>query len=486
MKKPKDLLEHICLILVFVGITGCSSSGSVVAECPFRESLGLTEEMDCGLLEVPEDHDVPDGPKISIAYVVLKAKKSGSGKYPIVLFTGGPGGYSLVKGQFDGWLDDELRKERDIIFFDQRGINLSSGLPNLEEAIQDVVAADYSSDEEIRAMKEAFRQFSEQMKEEGRDLSNYNSFQNARDVGALMNHLGYEKYNLVGGSYGTRLARIVQNMFPELVNGVILNSPNPLGGDLLISRLEAYSLSLSRIFDYCASTDGCNDAYPDLKKVYLESVAWLSENPLTIAYSKGNYVVNPQDAIYIIRRALYRTDARERIPALIYAFSNQDKEPIKEIIEGDVILNSNYNSSMWLAVERHEMFDPRNTPGVIDSIYETYELFPDRLGLFNACYLAGAYLHDNVLPIGGRRFDPSDLPTLVFVNHYDPVTPPEDGHRMLEDLNRSMLFIMDEGGHGGGDMECKTQVVKEFLDDVNRKPDHSCLNLYSPVIVKGY
>ena len=45
------------------------------------------------------------------------------------------------------------------------------------------------------------------------DFGSYNSYQNAMDVGMLMDHLGYEKYNINGTSYGTRLARIVADMF---------------------------------------------------------------------------------------------------------------------------------------------------------------------------------------------------------------------------------------------------------------------------------
>lgn len=48
-----------------------------------------------------------------------------------------------------------------------------------------------------------------------------------------MDHLGYEKYNLRGGSYGARLARFVLDYFPEKINSAIYESPAPYQNDYL-------------------------------------------------------------------------------------------------------------------------------------------------------------------------------------------------------------------------------------------------------------
>ena len=102
-------------------------------------------------------------------------------------------------------------------------------------------------------------------KRKGIDLSKYNTFQSANDVNTIINVLGFEKHNLYGGSYGTRLGRITQELHPLKLNSVILNSPNPLVGDMLVSRLISYSKSLSRVFEYCSSNYECSKLYPDLK-----------------------------------------------------------------------------------------------------------------------------------------------------------------------------------------------------------------------------
>ncbi len=67
-------------------------------------------------------------------------------------------------------------------------------------------------------------------------------------------------------------------------------------------------------------------------------------------------------------------------------------------------------------------------------------------------------------------------PTLITVNQFDPVTPPENGHIMMERLTNGQLYILDEGGHGGGDVDCRNSVMISFMNDPNGNLDASCLN----------
>ena len=73
----------------------------------------------------------------------------------------------------------------------------------------------------------------------------------------------------------------------------------------------------------------------------------------------------------------------------------------------------------------------------------------------------------------------SDIPTLIFVNRFDPVTPPKNGVLFQENLANATLLILDEGGHGGGNEVCKDLVMINFMNNPNAKLDVSCLNLYA-------
>jgi pimeloyl-ACP methyl ester carboxylesterase len=134
---------------------------------------------------------------------------------------------------------------------------------------------------------------------------------------------------------------------------------------------------------------------------------------------------------------------------------------------------------MLLSVEKYENFDPDNTTNVIEESYKNYPLIREKMGFFDAFYQAGRNWHTSSLPMEDRRFRNSDIPTLIFVNRYDPVTPPENGTLFMENLSQGTLLILDEGGHGSsGDDSCINQVMIDFMNDPQGSLDDSCLNLY--------
>lgn len=438
-----------------------------------------TSEIQAGAILVPEDHDSPDGKKIQITYVISEAQNDSIAKHPIIYFSGGPGGNSIVKEGLEGIKNHPLNQDHDIIFFDQRGTGFSSALPDMSFESFDILAMDLDEEEELAVSSDLIKTYKLKCQDAGINLKYYNTHQNARDVGMLFRHLGYEKYNLLGGSYGTRLGRVVQDLFPETIHSVIHNSPAPLSGDFLLGRLNSYSVALDRIFQHCESNDSCNAKYPNLKAEYFESIASLKNNSLRVTMGDtSEFVINAQDGLYLLRRLLYQTKAREDAPKLIRALNERQGDILNEIIEIEYSMTGGLNLSMLMAVEKYEQFNPENTDEVIDSTYDQYELIPTRLGFFDAFYRAGMSWHDANLPVEQRVFQDSAVPTIIFVNQYDPVTPPAYGHLFMENLSNGQLFVLDEGGHGGGNAECRIKVMLEFMDNPARELDTSCLNLY--------
>jgi len=463
--------------LLFTITASCQQSSIPTSiPCTFIEGLDSTDELRCGAILVPENHDSPAGKKIEITYVVVQSKDTETRESPMIYLSGGPGGSSISSGRINNWLNSPLREKRDIILLDQRGIGYSSALPNINEEIYDIFGKNINEDEELAMMQELVSSYRAKCEAENIQLQHYNSFQNAKDVGMLMKHLAYGKYNIYGVSYGTRLARVVQEFYPDLLNSVILNSPNPIKGDFLIDRIKSYSLALRRVFDYCKNNSECNSAYPALQDEYLKTINSLKEAPLELEIGGIPYFVNAQDGVYFIRRKLYANDSRSGVPSLIRELQNGGGPILTGIIQNE--FGPGYNYPMWLSVERHEMFNPENTQEVIDATYKALPLLPAKLALFTPSYLAMKDLHGATLSEEMKDFKNSSVPTMITVNQFDPVTPPENGKIMMERLSNGLLFIMDEGGHGGGDVECRNKVMTAFMDDPKAKLDTSCLNLY--------
>ncbi|MGB5204550.1 alpha/beta fold hydrolase [Eudoraea sp.] len=438
------------------------------------------KDVQAGAILVPENHDNPDGKQIQITYIVLKAKDSISAAFPMIFFSGGPGGNSLSQGMVGFLLEHPMRNERDIILFDQRGIGYSSALPDMSFDAFDIMAQDADEEEELVLMTDLIFKYKKKCEAQDINPGYYNSIQNAKDVGMLFKHLGYEKYNLFGGSYGTRIARIVQDMFPEFINSSVLDSPAPLSGDFLLNRLDSYSLALGRIFEYCENDSDCKKQFPGLKDDYFKAISTLKEKPLTVTMNDSiDVTINAQDGIYLLRRLLYQSNSREKAPELIRAFIEGGGEVITEVLQFEYELTGGLNLTMLLSVEKFENFNPANTAEVIFEDYKKFPLIPVKLGFFDAFYIAGMNWHTNNLPLEERKFQDSDVPTLVFVNRFDPVTPPKNGDLFMENLSKGNLLILDEGGHGGGNRECKNQVMIDFMNNPNGKLNTSCLNLFT-------
>ena len=449
-------------------------------DCDFFSGLSASNSIHCGMVLVPENHQNKNGRKIKIAYAVIPAYGPSPSLEPMIHFSGGPGAATLTEGLLQFYLNHEIRKDHDIILFDQRGIGHSSPLPDLDPEIFEIMAGNFDSLEEHLKIAAHMDVVKNRCIDQGIQLAYYNSYQSAQDVGMLMKELDYSSYNLYGGSYGTRLARIVMEMFPEQVHSAILNSPNPPGGDFLIDRLHSYSLALSRIFEYCQNDPSCYEPYPELKSDYLSALEMLRKEPLQVQLHDSQFFVNPQDAIYILRRQLYRTNSRTQAPALIHELKNGGGPILRSILESEFRSNDFYNFSMWISVEKYEFINPENTSEIVNKQYAQLALLPERLGFFHSFYEASKNWHDGIITAEERRLTDSSVPSIIFVNQYDPVTPPEYGPLLQKHLSQSTLFVMDEAGHGGGDMDCRAKVMCAFMKNPRGKFDHSCLNLYEP------
>jgi pimeloyl-ACP methyl ester carboxylesterase len=111
---------------------------------------------------------------------------------------------------------------------------------------------------------------------------------------------------------------------------------------------------------------------------------------------------------------------------------------------------ANGNYSLFLSIERYEHYNPRIGRAELQSLSSRLELFPAPLAFFTSLYLAAGDWHEGQAAPEQKNFRPPEIPAMIFVNQFGPVTPPADGRLMLEQLPNGRLFILDEGGYGEG------------------------------------
>ncbi|HCM75306.1 MAG TPA: alpha/beta hydrolase [Cytophagales bacterium] len=458
-------------LLVLI-LSGCNIQKTEKSNCEFLTNIP-DGQIQCGTLEVPENYKNPQGKSITIAYAILKAEHATS-KYPVIHLAGGPGGEALY--DLNRWIDNPIREERDFIVFDQRGVGYSSPLPDIRQGIFGILAANLSIEEEYSQVYDTMQRYQQIAIEKGIAFDNYTTINNAADVNSLMQHLGYEKYVLYGESYGTRLARFVMDQFPERINSVILDSPATLEKDFLSMRLVNFSEALEKLFVFCENDESCNIQYPNIREDYIESIEALAKNPIEATIAGQSFFINPQDAIYLLRYQLYGSDAKTSTFSFINALKVRDTAVINASNEFLVNVIEKGNLSMFITTERYEEYDETLTELQFDSLYKNLPHLPSKLALFSSTHKgAKEWLSKTITP-EEKTYGVLSIPTLIFVNQFDPVTPPQNIYVFEKSLKNAHLFVLDLTGHGVSS-GCETRVMINFMNTPDGPFDSECLTL---------
>jgi pimeloyl-ACP methyl ester carboxylesterase len=469
------------------------------AECPFEVPRGV--KMDCGYLTVPENRSNPDAPNIDLAVAILHAKGGDARPDPIVYLAGGPGDSALDDfiSKPDRWLAYSF--ERDLIFVDQRGTGYSIPTLNCPEVEEIGFEHEHFGSEDLE--HDALVACHGRLVNKGIDLTAYNTVENAADIAELRQALGYEEWNILGISYGTRLALAVMRDHPQGIRSVVLDLPFPPNVDLLAEGAVNGMSALRVLFKGCASDPLCDEAYPNLEEVLLETVERLNDEPvqavLTFSETGKEYdlEIYGDDLVFALKHGLRDVDSISLMPRMIYevsegnyddtfklivlavsrysaGFQRPNDEEDRNYSEGmywSVICRDEYTFSDYSRAERHVRAE---IPEELQSA-----LFGYAASDLELCEIWGA---GKAAPIEDEPVV-SDIPTLILVGEYDPVTPPRWGKLAAETLSNSYYFEFPGFGHSVNIIKegCPVNIVSQFLNDPTTKPDGSCVKkLHGP------
>lgn len=265
--------------------------------CPEGIPLGLYEvegeTAACGTVSVPVNYDESDDKQIELTYGILKSTSLAPAEDPVIYMHGGPGAAELgLLAQDLAEKFATLRQRRDIIVFDERGSGYSPGEVDCSpayESVSDAIFEEAQSEVEpgdfsyIAVARNKLMEICvESLNEDGIDLSQYNTINNARDVAALAEALGYESYNLYGLSYGTKLGLEVIRQNPPGLRSVILDSVASPDIKMYERMAEANEVAFLNIYDMCLADEACADAYPDLPERLNALFAQLDEESISL------------------------------------------------------------------------------------------------------------------------------------------------------------------------------------------------------------
>jgi pimeloyl-ACP methyl ester carboxylesterase len=473
------------------------------ADCAVFNPTGTTNNlpnsavaaMDCGYLSVPEDRAQTNSPLIQLAVVIVKSTSSNPAPDPVVFLAGGPGvhvveslaGFSLLN---DSAFTDIL-SHRDLVFFDQRGVGHSRpplDCPEMEnQAIQDLPVALSRADRQQHFLQAA-QACHDRLIREGRHLSAYTSAASAADVNDLRLALGYASWNLLGISYGTRLALTIMRDFPAGVRSALLDSVYPPQVAADAEGVGDAELAFNLLFDSCAADAGCQAAYPDLKKVFYDMVAQLDTQPMTLTVTRPQTgqayadVITGDGLIGLFYALLHSTDALPYLPRLIYDLragrSQYFDSPVQAVLDGFAFQSDGFSAGMHYSVQCGEETSFTSPAAVATTIAPVFPRLREAFDIDGVFALCATW---DVRPAASieNQAVVSDIPTLILAGANDPTTPPAWGRLAAQSLSRSHFFEFPWVGHvvlGAGPRgSCSRSIVSALLAEPLAVPDAACL-----------
>jgi pimeloyl-ACP methyl ester carboxylesterase len=427
----------------------------------------------CGEYQVWENRAARTGRKITLEVLVLPALGPNPKPDPIIPLGGGPG---QPASQLTGVLSDEARRDRDLLFVDQRGTSRPDqltcllGKPGDFQSLFDQL---FPLDAVQRCREELSKKY---------DLTLYTTAIGTDDLDEVRAWLGYDKLNLAGYSYGTRMAQVYLRRHPDSVRTVTLWGSVPMDEALPISHSAAGQRALDLVVERCEQDPVCNSRFP-VRKDFQTVMARLDQGPIEVEAhhpETGKPVkvrVSREVAGEGLRTVLYDSRGDSFLPLVIHEAAAGDWNHLGElIVEARYGLITGLTNGLFFSVTCSEDA-PHITRELIAARTAGSFLRDDRVRRQMA--VCDLWPHAKIDPADREPFH-SDLPVLVINGHLDPVTPPDFGRRTVASLQNSLFLEVPYEGHSIGD-DCPVAIAQAFLDRGSLKGlDTSCIEKMKP------
>jgi len=440
-------------------------------------------EAQCTRIQVAENRADPQGRQISLALAWVPASGDAEPD-PIFMIAGGPGqsakqAYPLVHGAFR-----DLRRTRHVLLLDARGTGDSQPLvcrnAEGEAAITD---GDESASEINLEAARAFAQRCADALGKDHDLRHYGTSEHIDDIEQVREAIGAERINLIGISYGTRVAQQYAQRYPAATRAVVLDSVVPntlvLGNEHARNLEAALQAQFARCRAITACSENMGDPLQQLRKVREDlrsgtlapvsfrdatSGAWREETPSFghLAILLRLYAYSPEAAATL--PFLLSEAANGRYAALLAQASSLSKSLTEQIYHG-----------MQLSVMCTEDAD------------EFVAREEDRDSVLDTAFITFAKAQCSAWPRGVR--DPAfrqplsgELPVLLLSGEYDPVTPPRYADEVAKTLPNSRHLVLPGQGHSVVGIGCMPKLFAQFIETADAgKLDASCLDRLQPL-----
>lgn len=440
-----------------------------------QRNSGATTAAFCAPFEVPENHAAPEGRKISLNLALIRSREAADDDF-IVYLAGGPGQAAIdTWPQMAGSLDS-ARKRRNVILLDQRGTGGSNAL-NCTSITTDEESQDFDPARVSEAMRKCLAEVSTHA-----DPQFYTTSDAVQDLETLRLALGGPKFDLVGVSYGTRVAQQYLKRHPAAVRSVVLDSVAP--NELILGNEFSRNLddALKAQFSKCAENADCAKAFPDPYASLIKLRDQLNAEPRQVSYPDPvNFTtkktqLNGYGMAGLVRMFAYGPETSAVIPLTINEALAGNYAPMMGQL---AVINNSISdlvgSGMQLSVICAEDAD-RIVANPEDASTLLGTLMTDVIKAQCAIWPKGKRPDDFNEPVSGST------PILVLAGEFDPVTPPRYAEQVMTHLDNARLILAKGQGHNVIGRGCIPKLVSQFMDTLEpSKLDITCVDTLGAV-----
>ncbi len=427
---------------------------------------------ECAKMPVPLDYNKPQGEKLDIALIRVKAKDSAQRLGSLIFNFGGPGGSGVSTLLNAAQAFSALNRRYDLVSFDPRGVDRSSGIKCLDGPQMDRYLANEPGDtaaEEQRLVTD----FAKGCERNAKKILPYVGTVNAaRDLESLRTALGDPRLNYFGFSYGTHLGSVYATLFPKNVGRMVLDAAvDPKVGMLEMAKTQALGFQKAYedyLADCAKTTTSCplgadTTAANDTVLKLLRSV---ERKPLKV----GDREITEDVTRTAIIQALY---SKLTWPLLTEALRDAAK---KGDARGLLTLADQYGgrrpdgsyATLQFSLPAVLCVDSTDRPTVAQAealarrMEKRSPIFAPTIVSAGSC---------SVWPVRGdnaaKHIDASGSNPIVVVGvTNDPATPYQWAPRLARQLRTAVLLTLDGEGHGAyGQSKCIDSAVNAYLLD---------------------
>ncbi|WP_426701122.1 alpha/beta hydrolase [Rhodanobacter sp. Col0626] len=436
-----------------------------------QPNSGLSTAAWCASFPVPENRDDPHSRTIKLKLAVLRSRAQVASKDMLVFLAGGPGQAATESASTLAGVLNPLLAHRDVLLLDQRGTGGSNALSC--DKSPDVAASDDDGDDAFDAGKMRAEAATCLKQLAGHaDPRFYTTTIAAQDLEDVRKALGSPQFDLLGVSYGTRMAQQYLMRFPAAVRSVVLDSTVPnslaLGEDFARNLDDALKAQFAR----CTAELACKKQFGDPDQTLYQLRDALRANPHEVSfrdpqsYQTVKRVLNENALASVVRMFAYTPATAALLPLSIDAAAHGDVGPLlgqAKILSGE--LSELAGSGMQYAVicsEDADLLAPR--PQDAGTILGTRMV--DGLKAFCSAWPKGTRPSDFHQPLK------TDKPVLMLAGQYDPVTPPRYAEEVAKGLPNARVLVLKGQAHSVMAAGCAPQLIQHFVE----KPDPKALD----------